>query len=413
MLTPAKLFRKRLTAHGKFQWSVFRLVVDWIIALYFIIPALIFAGFQYHSWWTAAPVWIERIPYFIVVLLLYRVATMGTVRLFVEEADQLFLLQHPRWIPRLKQLGITYSFLFHLVISAAIVALLAPLLLVHYLLTPSQLWMLFVYMMVFRSMSAFLKHFLFLRYAGWRLWLGSVGLQLAMSAIFAFTLIYMKLELLIGCGEIIIFGFLIFLLMKYRLQLKGTFARDIEHEQTQRLKFVALLLIRNVSKRPKKLRLKPIFFSNSNLIFKQRTSANGLIELYLKSFVRSGVQIRLYLQFLAVGTGLLALPILPKTFKIILWLLLSAFFCNWLKTYWYEVIDSPFVQMFSWKELDRQNAAQKGIFYVMLPGYSLLSLTLGLSSFSLVGTFGMILFGGVIVYMMSNIVVMLTFRKQP
>jgi ABC-2 type transport system permease protein len=174
MLTPDKLFLKRLAAHGKFQWSVFRLVVDWVIALYFVVPVLIIAGFQYHSWWSAAPVWIERIPYALVVLILYRVATMGTVRLFVEEADQLFLLQHPRWIPRLKQLGMAYSFLFHLTLSAAIIALLAPLLLVHYLLTPGQLVLLFVYLTVFRNLSAFLKHFLSLRYVGWRYWLGSI-----------------------------------------------------------------------------------------------------------------------------------------------------------------------------------------------------------------------------------------------
>jgi ABC-2 type transport system permease protein len=412
MLTPAKLFLKRLAAHGKFQWSVFRLVVDWIIALYFIVPALIFAGFQYHSWWSSAPVWIERVPYSLIVLVLYGVATMGTVRLFVEEADQLFLLQHPRWITRLKKLGMAYSFLFHLMLSAAIIALLAPLLLVHYLLTPGQLVMLFLYILVFCNLSAFLKHFLLLRYVGWRFWLRSIGLQLAMSAVFVFTLLSTKLVLLIWSGEIILFAYFTYLSMKFRLHLKGTFSRDIEHEQTQRLKFIALLLKRTVVKKPKKPRVKPFLFTNSNLIFKQRTSINGLIELYLKSFVRSGVQIKLYLQFIAAGTGLLAIPILPKTFKIILWLLLSAFFSNWLKAYWYEVIDSPFVQMFSWKDTDRQSAAQKGIFYVMLPGYSLLSLTLGLSSFSLAGTLGILLMGYLIVYIMTNLIVMWTFRKQ-
>jgi ABC-2 type transport system permease protein len=412
MLTPDKLFLKRLAAHGKFQWSVFRLVVDWVIALYFVVPVLIIAGFQYHSWWSAAPVWIERIPYALVVLILYRVATMGTVRLFVEEADQLFLLQHPRWIPRLKQLGMAYSFLFHLTLSAAIIALLAPLLLVHYLLTPGQLVLLFVYLTVFRNLSAFLKHFLSLRYVGWRYWLGSIGLQLAMSAVFVSTLLLTKYELFIWGGEIILFAYFTYLSMQFRLRLKGTFSRDIEHEQTQRLKFIALLLIRNVKKKPKKPRVKPLFFTNSSLIFKQRTSVNGLVELYLKSFVRSGIQLRLYLQFIGVGAGLLALPILPKTFKIILWLLLSAFFSNWLKTYWYEVSDSPFVQMFPWKDADRQNAAQKGILYVMLPGYSLLSLTLGLSSFSAVATLGLLFLGGFIAYMMTNIIVAWTFTKR-
>src|SRR5665647_3485735 len=83
MLTPAKLFFIRLAAHRKFQWSVFRLVVDWIIALYFIVPAFVVLGFQYHYWWLAAPAWIKNVPYILVVLVLYRVATMGTVRLFV------------------------------------------------------------------------------------------------------------------------------------------------------------------------------------------------------------------------------------------------------------------------------------------------------------------------------------------
>ena len=158
--------------------------------------------------------------------------------------------------------------------------------------------------------------------------------------------------------------------------------------------------------------MKPFFFTNSNLIFKQRTPINGLIELYLKSFVRNGIQLKLYVQFVAVAVAILALPFLPITIKIIIWLVLSIFFSTWLKSYFYEVLDSPFVQMFSWKETDRQGAAQKGIFYVMLPGYSLLSLTVGLSSLSIIATLQLLLFGGVIVYMMTNIVVMLTFKKQ-
>jgi ABC-2 type transport system permease protein len=409
MLTPAKLFLKRLTAHGRFQWSVFRLVVDWIIALYFIVPALIIAGFQYHSWWSGAPVWIKHVPYSIVVLVLYRVATMGTVRLFIEEGDQLFLLQHPRWISRLKQLGMVYSFLFHFIVSAAILSLLAPLLIVHYLLTPSELVMLFLYLLAFRNLSAFLKHFLSIRYVGWRFWLGSLGLQLVMSTVFVSTFLYMKFEFFIVSGEIIVLAYFTYVLMKLRLKLKGTFARDIEHEQTQRLKFIALLLKRNVEKKPKEPRLKPFFFTHSSLIFKQRNSANGLTELYLKSFVRSGIQLKLYLQFIAIGTVFLALPILPKTVKVILWLVLSAFFCNWLKAYWFEVMDSPFVQMFSWKDTDIQKAAQKGIFFVMLPGYSILSLTVGISAFTWVVTLQILLFGGLIVYMITNIIVSMTY----
>lgn len=414
MLTPAKLFLKRLGAHRKFQWSVLRLIVDWIIALYFIVPALVILGFQYHSWWLTAPVWIKHVPYILVVLVLYRVATMGTVRLFVEEADQLFLLQHPKWIQRLKQWGLTYSLFFHLTISAAITALLAPLLYNYYLLTPGQIVLLFLYLFVFRNLSALLKVFVSLRYVGWRYWLCTLGLQLVMSVVFGFTLLSLRNEHFIWSGEIILFALFSCFFMKIRLQLKGTFSRDVEHEQTQRLKFIALLLKGRVriAKKQKKQRMKPFFFTHSNLIFKQRTPVNGLIELYLKSFIRSGVQIKLYLQFLAIGMGFLALPFIPKTIKIILWLVLSIFFCNWLKTYWYEVLESPFVQMFSWKETDRQIAAQKGIFFVMLPGYSLLSLTIGLSSFSIVGTLQILLFGGLVVYLMTNMVVMLTFRKQ-
>ncbi|WP_162463411.1 ABC transporter permease [Paenibacillus psychroresistens] len=412
MLTPAKLFLKRLAAHGAFQWSVLRLVVDWIIALYFIVPAFVILGFQYHSWWDHAPVWIEKIPYYIIVIILYRIATMGTVRLFVEEADQLFLLQHSKWIPRLKRLGMAYSFIFHLVFSAAIVALLAPLLVVHYLLTPGQLIMLFFYMVIFRNLSAFIKHFLSLRYSSWRYLLATIGLQLVMTTIFVYTVLTMKLELFLWSGEVLVFALLTYLSMKYRLHLKGTFARDVEHEQTQRLKFIALLLRRNVTRKPKTQKVKPFFFSQSNLIFKQRNPVNGLVELYLKSFVRSGVQMRLYLQFLAVGMGLMALPILPKTIKIVLWLVLSIFFCNWLKVYWYEVLDSPFVQMFSWKDIDRQSAAQKGIFYAVLPGYSLIGLTLGITSLTWSGTLSILLFGGAIVYMMTNIIITMTFKKQ-
>ena len=40
MMSPGKLFAKRLFAELKFQFSIWRTTIDWTVALYIVLPAI-------------------------------------------------------------------------------------------------------------------------------------------------------------------------------------------------------------------------------------------------------------------------------------------------------------------------------------------------------------------------------------
>lgn len=46
MITPAKLFKKRIVSDWKFQYKVWRMAIDWTVALYIVIPAIILGIYQ-------------------------------------------------------------------------------------------------------------------------------------------------------------------------------------------------------------------------------------------------------------------------------------------------------------------------------------------------------------------------------
>ncbi|WP_274363059.1 ABC transporter permease [Paenibacillus thermotolerans] len=84
------LFRNRLREAWSFQWRSIRMAVDWVIAIYFIVPAAVLFAVQYSSWWAGAPNWIGGVPVAAAALLLYVVAASGQIRLFVRQAASSF-----------------------------------------------------------------------------------------------------------------------------------------------------------------------------------------------------------------------------------------------------------------------------------------------------------------------------------
>lgn len=86
MITQAKLFQDRVLSYWSFQWKVFRTAVDWIVAIYFVVPALIAVGYVYSSWWLNPPEWFAMIPFSLVLTGLYILCNLGTTLSAVPEA---------------------------------------------------------------------------------------------------------------------------------------------------------------------------------------------------------------------------------------------------------------------------------------------------------------------------------------
>jgi ABC-2 type transport system permease protein len=90
MTTVKTLFWYRLVSGWAYQYSVWKTVVDWIIALYIVIP---FSGiflYTYVGWWKQVPAVLNYVPLnaFLVIVLLF--SWSGTFRIFVEDATKSF-----------------------------------------------------------------------------------------------------------------------------------------------------------------------------------------------------------------------------------------------------------------------------------------------------------------------------------
>jgi ABC-2 type transport system permease protein len=426
-MTVRQLFFKRLSENWKYQYGVLRTAVDWTVALYIIIPFLVFIGYQYVSWWHGAPDWIIPVPYAVVVNLLFLFTSASTIRLFVEEGDQLFLMQHSKWFQGVMKLGLAYSVTFHFGMSVLTVLVLAPLLLLHYQMSLLQAALLGLFTWCMRSAGALARNFISSRFSGWKYWMTAIGLFAASAVLFftgsvfllgvpplagmpisggvsyGYEASFRRENTFLLCAVIVLLGASIAAMAKRRSKCRGGFFHDVEHERKQRMKLAAILLTGIVAKKTRSYRRRrPLLFRNSNLLFKTRTPSNALAELCVKSFFRDRVQVRLYLQFVAYGT--VGLILLPVWMKPVICLALALLLSYWLKSYWKEVGSAPFVQMFPWTDRDKMTAASKAVFLMMLPGFLLLSVVAGFSAFSWLGALAGIPVGWIAAYGTASII---------
>lgn len=417
-MNPGKLFYRRLRENWSFQYGVIRSAVDWTVALYIVIPALAVGGYHYVSWLRAAPEWMERIPYGAAVAVLLLVALSGGIRLFVEEADQLFLTQRERWIRGVRWRGLLYSAVCHVVHGALAVALLAPLLSAHRL--P---WALLVLLGGLtgsvRFACAVAGYRISCRHVGWRRY-GAVTAQIVLfSAVFLAGAVGLTgVPPLAGrtlpvaprpgwVGAVLLFAMIALLLaggirMARRLAaVKWTFLHDADHERKQRLRLAALMLAQVTDIRPRRPRRGgPLLFRRSAPLFRRRTAANTLAETCVKSFVRDRLQRSTYVRL--VFFGFAAILLVPPWLMPFIGLSVALLLGTWTRSYWKQMVKAPYLQMFPWRDADKRAAAGKALYVLMLPGCLLLGLAAGFGSGSWLGALAAIPAGWAAAYAIAH-----------
>src|SRR5690554_3586582 len=91
------LFWQRLRSNWKFQYSILKMVMDWVVALYIIIPGLALFLHTYRGWWQEPPSLFYILPLESLWLIFMIICWSGILRVYVEEGDQLFLYQYTTW----------------------------------------------------------------------------------------------------------------------------------------------------------------------------------------------------------------------------------------------------------------------------------------------------------------------------
>ncbi|NQX61251.1 ABC transporter permease [Paenibacillus qinlingensis] len=375
-----QVFTRRVRSDLKFQYRALRMAVDWVIAIYFVIPLLIVAGYHYYAWYMTPPTWLSGISIHTVATLFYIFTWLGTLRYFVEEGDQLFLRQNEGWFRHLMHLGYRYSVVLQGVTSLLVTLLFLPLLVPVYSFSIAQVVCYWLLTYVVKLNIGLIRQLLALRFQRFLLWL--LRIVIFAGGVFAFQWLVVEIrdQLVYGWLVILVLIGTFLLLTRTRLREKGTFFADVARERDARMRIVSLMLIRVMERKRKPTRRYPLLFSRSQRLLKGKGAGTGIAELLVKSYYRNGLQWRQSIQFVVVISG--ALFILPGAIKILVWILAAVLLVFWRKSFCKDELTAPFLSLFPIKDTMKHQAIQTAIPILVLPAMMVISLVAGISMFT-------------------------------
>lgn len=400
-MNPHKIVKKRILREWRKKYQIWRTAVDWTVALYILLPLAAWGVHEYQLLWERVPNYVTQIPFSFLLVICYLFAWSGTLRVYVEEADQLFL-NNGNWVGEIMKWGLRYSILGSFTTTVFFFFLLAPLLLQHYQLTNIQLLELTLLTFLFKVILGSLKQLLSLSCTGLKFFIFDRMLLVLVGLLFVFSVSkalnfpapFNDLLLLICAGYAV----------KGRLEKKGAFLADVEREKKEKLKHIGFLLdlAGTKVKKPKGQRKWPWLFLKSRLLFRQRNAVNGLVEVMLKSTLRNGTNLGQYVMFVLIGV--LIMVELPVDWGWLIGVVLVFMLMNLVGLYWKEVLAAEFLCMFSWSQEDKFCAAQKFLFLMSLPGSLLISFMVGWQILSWTGGLaGLVLGTGLVYYLRCKV----------
>jgi ABC-2 type transport system permease protein len=375
-----QVFTRRVRSDWHFQYRALRMAVDWVIAIYFVIPLMIVAGYQYYSWWATQPSWFSWISMSIMATAFYIFTWLGTIRYFVEEGDQLFLRQNQKWFRHLMLLGYRYSLVLQGITTLILMLVFLPLLVQTYSYSVLQVICLWLLTYLLKLNLGLLRQLLALRLYGIVLWLLRIVVFGGLFFLYQVLVTEVSHNSYYSWTAILLLLVLVVFLSRIRLQEKGAFFADIARERDARMRIVSLMLIRVIERKRKPTRKYPLLFGKSQRLFKGKGASNGIADLLTKSFFRNGTQWKQTIQFVAVVSG--AMFILPGALKITVWIVAACLLVFWRKSFCKDELTAPFLTLFPIQDTAKHQALQTAIPILVMPALILISLCMGISFFT-------------------------------
>ncbi len=388
MITINKLFFRRLREEWKLRIRTLKILADWTVVLYILAPFFVAFGYEYISWWKQTPSWIKEVPIFVIWGLGLFFASIGSMRMFIQEGDQLFLLQHAKWIKGLKIRGFLYSLISFSLQTVFVVCILSPLFTLNYHYTLEQIFSFGLFILLAKLMFSQMKLFI-------QDHISSISRNIlyfiivAMSvSIVCFTQVYNHLSILLLIDMGLLVGSL--LLMYKKLNRGRTFFIDVSYEQQMSMKMFSFIIKMDGLQEKKNIlgKNRPFFFRHSNVLFQERSKRNIIMEIMLKTIFRNSMYLRDYFQMTAVYT--VAILVVPIWLKWILWFLFGVIFVIYGNSFFKRVLSSEFMSRYRWPQSCALEAKKKFIQWFILPSFLIFGIAVGVS-YSLGGVLFMLL----------------------
>ncbi|MWC30309.1 ABC transporter permease [Paenibacillus sp. MMS18-CY102] len=399
--TPAALFRRRVGQHLRWQWLVWRTVIDWTVWVYVFIPAALYGGSIYRHWWKAPPEWMVNLrlgtfaAIFAVILF-----SMGRLRTFIEEPDAIMLLQRPKWLSGLRLRGALYSMFWRLLFAAAPIAVTLVWSVQVKGLSAGQISLWYVLTAAIAIVAISLRSIIEANLQGLRrtilLWtlasLLTVGYTWLIPGLLGggvnepasrHTQVQAAglTGLAVAAGIALAAAAVGFLL---RLRFHGTLQADIESERASRLTLSSLVL-RQIApvKRPRPMRTRPVLFSRSGRLIRGNGQQAIIADSFMKSLLRKIEYVRLLLLFYVIST--VALLIAPGWIAAIGALVLPLIGTVWARDRFEGWMEEPFIKGFAWDAGSVKEGMEKSLIYLLVPLAALLG---GLAGWKATGIIG-------------------------
>lgn len=119
------LFRKRLGRQWQFNLTIFKSIADWTVWIYLFIPTALFSYYLYRETIMQKQFGLlEWIPFEVFLYVLFLLLQTGTIRSYLESADQLFLIQQKAHCRKLLTGGLIYSLSLKILMNGLFLGLL-------------------------------------------------------------------------------------------------------------------------------------------------------------------------------------------------------------------------------------------------------------------------------------------------
>lgn len=376
------LFMHRLTTWLREQWKVLRTAVDWIIALYFIVPAFIAAGIIYTSWWKQAPEWLTVIPFQWFVLALFIFTLMFKVRSFLEPADQVFLQQHPSALDIIRRLGLCYSMAIAAITTIGLFFILSPLLVRGYGMAMFHVILFAGYTYAWKLIVPLITETIYLRIKGWISYVWNSAVIIASACLFVFSsdlflvrtsaaltdqmtgrLLHLLLPILLVTAG----GFVAYIAIRLRMGIKGILHYEIEKERRARMRLTAFLLARAGIREERSLskERRPLLFRRSQRLIRRRDKEALLMESVIKSYIRSSDQWFFIFKF--TGLAFSAIHLTSGWVSLIVYSGLIFLLYQGIRSYCIYAVNMSYLDLFHWTKEERLLAMDRAILRLGLP----------------------------------------------
>ncbi|MEH6852069.1 ABC transporter permease, partial [Bacillus pseudomycoides] len=299
-----KLFYKRLFHELKRKWKAVRSVVDWTIALYAVVPALVFSWIYYTSLWKNGPENEDVLYLSIGLFIFYSTTFSRSVRSFLEQADSLFLIQFPDWMKQMMKYGMLYSFCRICFTSALVTLLFLPIFLKSLHGTGLQAVLCFIFLTCFRFMLSLLQRYIDIRFhKQWQV-------IIIKNILFFISVVYVGMAcryILQQSFYTILFFLLLFIisffLLKAKMEYHRFFFKEIEKEQAEGMRWTTQIMTLGGQVQKPTNAAKPWLFPRSKRILLGKSNDARIIEAFLKEYFRSGDAGGFYIRILLISTS--------------------------------------------------------------------------------------------------------------